>query len=468
MGKPLDELELHEAAMLAGLPQSPNGYNPFDNPERAEKRRNIVLSLMHQHKKITKAEMESAQAVDVTSTLLDEDKRRANDNSKYPAFVDLVLHELEEAGLTDVLSEGVTIQTSLDPAAQQAVEDALNSDIYANDEMQAGLTVLDTKTGAVVAVGGGRNYAAGFLNFATQEKRQPGSAIKPILSYGPAIEYLDWSTGQTVHDTPYNYEGSKPPVPVRNVDRGYKGSITVREALYNSRNVPAVKVYEEVGRGKAVDFAAKFGLHLKNEYPANALGGTDEFSTLRVAGAYAPFGNGGFYTKPHAVKKIIFRDGKTEQNLTPDPVAVMKDSTAYMVTDILRDVFTSGTGKRANIQGLDIAGKTGTTNFADKNGAQDSWFAGYSTNYTIAAWGGYQKREAMTTFDGERYVPQDLFKQVMSAISSGKETARFSKPSSVEEATIVYGSDPLTLASAATPSNMKRTELFVKEHCLRE
>jgi len=458
-GKKLSELELHEAAMLAGLPQSPNGYNPRTNPERAEKRRNIVLGLMYQHDKISKEDMEAAKAIDVTSTLLADDQRALTDNTKYPAFVDLVLNELEEAGMQDVLAEGVQIHTTLDPQAQLAVEDALKYTAFSNDEIQAGLTVLDTKTGAIVAVGGGRNYVAGNLSFATQEKRQLGSTIKPILSYGPAIEYLNWSTGQTVHDTEYKYKDTD--TPVRNYDPTYQGAITMREALSRSRNVPAVKTYEEVGRTDAISFADKLGITLTNEYPSNALGpGADYFTTANLAGAYAAFGNSGIYTKPHSVKKIVFRDGKTEKNLTPDPVAAMKDSTAYMITDMLRDVMTSGTGTQANIPGLDIAGKTGTTNFPDKEGAKDSWFAGYSTNYTISAWSGYQKNDPMTM--DERKVPQILFKQVMSTISAGKETANFKRPSSVEEGQIVYKSDPLMRASASTPSSMKRTELFVK------
>lgn len=461
-GKDLNQLELHEMALLAGIPQSPNGYNPFTNPERAEKRRNIVLGLMVQHKKITQAEADAAKAIPVTSTLQSEEQRQANDNTKYPAFIDLVYDELDEAGLLDLLTEGVTIHTTLDPVAQDSVEAALASNVFANDKMQAALTVLDTKTGAIVAVGGGRGFSTGGLNFAIKDNRQPGSAIKPILSYAPAIEYLNWSTGQTIHDTAYNYEGSNPPQPVRNIDRQYRGAISIREALYDSRNVPAVKTYEAVGRKKAVDFAAQLGVPFENDYPSNALGGSEEFSTLQLAGAYAPFGNGGYYTKPHAIKKIVYRDGHTTENRTPDSVVVMKDSTAYMVTDILRDVLSKGTGKRAAISGLDIAGKTGTTNFADKNGAKDVWFSGYTTNYTVAVWAGYQDRSPMNHYEGERFVPQDLFKKVMGSISTGKETAQFKKPGSVEEAVIHYGSDPFALASASTPDYLRRAELFVK------
>ena len=180
-----------------------------------------------------------------------------------------------------------------------------------NDKIQAGLTVLDTKTGGIVAVGG-RNYKLANWSFATQEKRQLGSTIKPLLSYGPAIEYLNWSTGNTVVDKKINYDSGGP---IRNVDSKFLGAITIREALYSSRNVPAVKTYEEVGRGKANDFAAKLGIAIKGEYHSNALGGTtEEFSTAQLAGAYAAFGNGGVYTKPHAVKKIVFRDGKQKNS----------------------------------------------------------------------------------------------------------------------------------------------------------
>lgn len=463
--KSLNELELHEVALLAGLPQSPNGHNPYNNPERAEKRRNTVLSLMHQHKKITKTEMETAQAIPVTTGLVPEDSRKGTAETKYAAFIDLVMNELEAAGLTDVLSEGVQIQTTLDPNAQLAVEKAVNNpDFYLNDKLQSGLTVLDTKTGAIVAVGGGRNYADRSWNFASRELRQLGSTMKPIMDYGPAIEYLNWSTGQTIVDEPYNYKGSS--TPVRNIDRKYNGPMTIREALYNSRNVPAVKTYEEAGPSKAVDFAAKLGLPSSNPYPSNALGGGDSYSTTQLAGAYAAFGNNGVYTEPHSITKIIFRDGKSEHDLTPKSVVAMKDSTAYMVTDMLRDVPTKGTGKIANIAGLDVAGKTGTTSYsADEgiDGVPDVWFAGYTTNYTVAVWTGYQNRKTpMTTLPKERHVPQYLFKEVMTAISAGKETARFQRPASVEEATIEYLSQPLVLASPTTPESKKRTELFVR------
>lgn len=471
-GKDLNELELHEMAMLAGLPQSPNGYNPFKNPERAEKRRNIVLSLMYKHEKITKEQMEEAKAVPVTATLLPEDQRDDNTNSQYLAYADIVLDELEAAGMADLISEGITIHTALDPEAQKSVEKAINNAaIYESEDMQAGMTVLDTKTGEIVAIGGGRNFTGRNWNFASGDNlRQPGSVIKPILSYGPIIENESWSTAHTVVDEPYKYKGTD--ISIRNVDGKYLGPISIREALYRSRNIPAIKVFEEVGTKRAREFAGKLGLEYGDMTSTLAIGGGDaEFSTIQMAGAYAPFGNGGIYTKPHAVKKITFRDG-TERNLAPDPKTVMKDSTAYMVTDILRDVISYGTGKTANVQGLDMAGKTGTTNYDAKTMKEkgmkntdvpDSWFTGYTTDYTISVWGGYKDfKTPITTYDKGRYVPQILFRTVMTDLVAGKNTPHFKKPSSVEEAVIVKGSNPTILASNSTPDALKSTELFVR------
>ena len=337
--------------------------------------------------------------------------------------------------------------------------------------MQAGMTVLDTKTGEIVAIGGGRNYTGRNLNFASGDNlRQPGSVIKPILSYGPIIENESWSTAHIVIDEPYKYKGTD--ISIRNVDGKYHGAITIRSALANSRNIPAVKVFEEVGTKRAREFAGKLGLKYEEMTSGLALGGGDaEFSTIEMAGAYAPFGNGGIYTKPHAVKKIIFRNGNTERNLAPDPVTVMKDSTAYMVTDILRDVIYT-TGKTANVSGLDMAGKTGTTNYDANTKSEkgmkntdvpDSWFTGYTTEYTIAAWGGYKNfKTPITTYDRGRHVPQILFRTVMTDLVSGKKTPRFKQPSSVEEAVIVKGSNPAILASNSTPDALKSTELFVR------
>ncbi|MBZ5202242.1 PBP1A family penicillin-binding protein [Planomicrobium chinense] len=471
-GKPVSELELPEAALLAGMPQSPNGYNPFKNPERAEKRRNVVLSLMEQHGKITTAEKEQAQAASVTETLVPENQRAATvDNGEYTAFMEMVEDELDSLEGDYALDDGLTIYTTLDPSVQKTVNETMSSDMFFDDKVQSALTVVDTKTGAIRAIGAGRDYSGDVrINYATAKDRAVGSTIKPLIDYGPAIEYLDWSTGETVVDEPYSYESGQQ---IRNVDGDFLGTMTIREALYRSRNIPAVKTLQEVGTDNAAEFTKKIGLNLENVYESTALS-ADNISTVEMAGAFAAFGNGGVYTKPHTITKIVFRDGTTEQVVKPESVPAMKDSTAYMVTDMLRDVvdpnLRGSTGKEAAISGLDLAGKTGTSNYTEKelndygldtSSAPDIWFAGYSPKYSISVWSGYPTRKVgIDTASDERLISQRIFKEVMLGISSN--SGQFEKPDSVVELQVEAGSSPLKLASAYTPYSLRRTELFVR------
>lgn len=443
-GKNLKDLTLDEKALLAGMPQAPNAYNPFKNPDRAEKRRNIVLGLMYQHKVITKEQMEKARKVDIKKGLLPESKRQTT-ASKYDAFIDVVLKELSENKDEKALEEGVSVYTTLDTNAQKVVESTMNNSAnFPTKDIQAGLSVIDTKTGAIVAVGGGRNYGPerGFNYAEALNKRQPGSTMKPLVDYGPAIENLKWSTGKTIVDEPMNYTGSSQPI--NNFDHQYKGSVTIRQALYNSRNIPAVKTFKEVGADKAKAFVKNLGINTNELYEADAIGGGNiSLTPIEMASAYAAFGNNGIYTAPHAIKKIVYRDGKTSKSYTPDPVPAMSDYTAFMVTDMLRDVVSSkygASGSAAGIPGLDVAGKTGTTNYSTAQFSEyglpasavpDSWFAGYTTNYSIAVWGGYTDYKSPITTNEEKLLPQKLFKTIMSQISANKETPNFKQPNSV-------------------------------------
>lgn len=474
-GKPLSELELHEAALLAGMPQSPNGYNPFNNPERAETRRNVVLKLMEQHGKITTEQKEQAQAASVTDSLLPEDQRKTTVvTGEYTAFMEMMEKELESLDGDYAMDEGLTIYTTLRPSVQKAVNAAMSSDLFFDEEVESAMTVVDTKTGGISAVGAARDYSGDVrINRATAKDRVIGSTIKPLVVYGPAIEHLDWSTGETVVDEPYSYKSGQQ---IRNVDGEFMGAMTIREALYRSRNIPAVKVLEEVGNENAADFTRNIGLDFGDIFESTALGSPKKnISTVDMAGAFAAFGNGGVYTKPHTITKIVFRDGSTERVVKPESVPAMKDSTAYMVTDMLRDVVDTdvpgATGKEAAISGLDFAGKTGTSNYTEKelndynldaSSAPDIWFAGYSTQYSISVWSGYPTRKVgIDTASDERLIAQRLFQNVMSEIAS-PDTERFQQPKSVVELEVEEGSNPLKLASAFTPYRLRSTELFVR------
>jgi penicillin-binding protein 1A len=477
-GKELKDLTLPEAAQLAGMPQSPNNYNPFDYPDNAEKRRNIVLTLMEQHGYITKAEMEEAKSVPVTATLVKEEER-VRDEKPFDSFVDAVIDEVEEKGDYDIFSDGLTIYTTLDTNAQTYVNTLLNTNeviTYPDEQFQAGITLLDTKTGEIRAIGGGRNQEVkrGF-NYAIDTKRQPGSTIKPVLDYGPAIEYLQWGTYQTIEDKPITYSTGKK---FGNWDNKYMGNMSIRTALQLSRNTPAVQALQEVGLEKAKDFAVNLGIPLKEIYESYAIGGfggkTVGVSPLEMAGAYSAFGNNGIYTKPHAVKKIKLRDG-TVIDTAPEPKVVMKDYTAFMITDMLKSVLVSpGTGTRARVPGLPIAGKTGTTNYtADErekwniessSSVPDAWFTGYSTNYTASIWTGYSDRSTpIKPGEGQR-VAQYIFKNLMTYVSKDIETADFTVPDSVQKVRIEKGSMPPVLAGEFTPENAVITEYAVKGH----
>jgi penicillin-binding protein 1A len=466
-----DKLELHEAAMLAGMPKAPSTYNPYKNPEAATKRRNTVLNLMAQHGFITQEEADKAKQVPVQSTLrknVDEDKE------KYSAFVDEVIDEVKKKTDMDVASAGLQIYTTLDPDAQEYVDKLLNSDDiidWPNDEFQTGFVLLDTKTGEVQAVGGGRNRVARGLSFASDFPRQPGSTIKPILDYGPAVEYLKWSTAEPINDEPYTYSNG---TPINNYDRRYKGWITARQALAESRNIPALKAFQEAGADRARDFAVGLGIPLEKEIPESySIGGFENGITpMQLAGAYSAFGNNGVYIKPHTVTKVKFTDG-TEMDLRPKPKVAMKDYTAFMVTDMMKSVVEEGTGRSARIPGLEVAGKTGTTNFSKEakrqydipsGGVPDIWFAGFTPKYTLAVWTGYEKTNGKNFIYSEREkgLAKEIFRKVMSHVSEGKRTGDFERPDSVVAAKIEKGSHPVRLASKYTPDELVSTEYFVK------
>ncbi|GAE43523.1 multimodular transpeptidase-transglycosylase [Mesobacillus boroniphilus JCM 21738] len=230
----LSELELHEAALLAGMPQSPNNYNPFTNPEKAEKRRNTVLYLMQHHGFISQEQKENAQKIPVESSLVKEENRKNKNEEPFDAFVDMVIEEVTEKTDFDIFSDGLEIYTTLDQNAQKHVETILNTDAavqFPNNEMQAGITLLDTKTGEIRAIGGGRNQQVKRgLNYAIDVKRQPGSTIKPILDYGPVIEHLRWGTYHMLEDKPMTYSNGEP---IGNWNDKYNGIMTMRSALLN-------------------------------------------------------------------------------------------------------------------------------------------------------------------------------------------------------------------------------------------
>ncbi|WP_053362404.1 PBP1A family penicillin-binding protein [Bacillus sp. FJAT-27251] len=440
----LDQLTLSQAAMIAGLTQSPNNYDPTkaENQQAATNRRNVVLSLMHKHGYISTSEMEAAKQVPVTDGLAE---KKDHNGMPYVSFLDAAVKEVEtQLEDVDITKDGLKIYLTLDPKAQELADSVVSGEQvqYPNERFQTAFVFMDSKTGEIRAIGSGREaHQTKFRghNLVTDSKRQPGSTFKPIFDYGPAIEYLNWSTYHQIEDAPYQYSTGDP---IRNAYTNYRGMMSIREALVESRNIPALKTLESVGLEKAKTFSEALGITYPKGvvYESYSLG-SNTVTPVELVGAYGAFANGGNYTKPHFVAKVEFPDGEVI-DFTPKAERVMQDYTAYMVTDMLRGVLNApnGTGKLAAIPGADIAGKTGTTNFDEnvirkfgypEDATNDSWFAGYTTDYTMAVWTGYaQNGPGNYLTRNDTKIAQSIFKTMMQSYA---DESRFVQPDSVEK-----------------------------------
>jgi penicillin-binding protein 1A len=466
----LSKLTLPQAAMIAGLTQSPNNYDPTkpENKEAATARRNLVLSFMFKRGFITEQELHNAKMVPVTEGII----AKTNQGMPYEAFLDAAVKEVEgKLKNVDISKDGLSIYTTIDPKAQDYADKLMNTtDLikYPNAKFQGAFVFLDTKTGEVRAIGSGRNdYQATFrgYNFAIDLKRQPGSTFKPILDYGPAIEYLKWSTYHQLNDRPTTYSTGQA---LSNWDHKYHGMLSIRTALQWSYNIPALLTLREVGMEKAKIFAEHLGITFENNqvYESNAIG-SNPVSPMVMAGAYSAFGNNGVYNEPHFVQKVVFPDEKVV-DFKPKPKRVMQDYTAYMVTDMLRDVVDVGTGKMANVPGLDVAGKTGTTNFDAKTrenygypdkATNDSWMVGYTPQYTMSVWTGYSKNGPGHYMEGDTTkLSQHMFKQMM--LTFGTDKSSFKQPSTVYR----VGQDLYIRGSKDVPPKPKATKIPPGKH----
>ncbi len=472
-GKSASELELHEAALLAGMPQAPNSYNPYDFPEQAKSRRDTVIYAMLDKGTIDEATAEDAYDVPIEEGLI-ERELGSEDQLVLDAYIKQVLEEVQTKTDLDPYTAGLTIYTNLDTEAQHFLYDVLNSDQYINypdEDFQAGISVLDVETGKVLALGGGRNSEGQLTyNRATELDRSVGSTIKPLTVYGPAIEYEQYSTYHQLVDEPYEYPTGGA---VQNYDRRYVGNLSMREALVDSRNVPTMKLFEDVGLDRAEEFVDGLGIHEPNNgeglYWSNGLGG--EITPMQLSASYAAFGNGGQYTDPYTVETIERQDGQTI-DLTPETTQAMSDYTAYMVTDMLKDAGESY-NYATHLTGLVHTAKTGTTNYSQDEHAQygipsgyfpDRWTAGYTTEHSVAVWTGYDYRHEQGNYmsfdEPSGYVALNIFGVVLDHMSQKTETGDWQAPESVVERSVIDGSNPPVLAPAGHSNAI--TELFVR------
>ncbi len=492
-GKELKDLTLPQLALLAGMPQAPNQYDPYTQPEAAKYRRDLVLQQMLEQKYISQEQYESAVLTDIVDGL-----QPLSNTSAYPPYMDNYLKEvIEEVEIkTDynLLTTGIDVYTNVDVAAQKQLWDIYNSDTYVNypdEDFQVASTIVDVSNGHVIAQLGSRNQATNVsfgTNQAVETNRDFGSTMKPITDYAPALEYgIYKSTADTIVDAPYNYPASN--TPVYNWDRNYYGSMTLKAAIQYSRNVPAVKTLEAVGLDKANKFLNSLGIFYpgllySNSISSNTTDPNSKYgaSSEKMAAAYASFANGGTYYKPQYVNKVVFSDGSTKE-FAPEGSRVMTPETAYMMTDMMKSVLTYGNGLNAVIPGLPQAGKTGTANYteaemetilANNEAANysslvvpDENFVGYTTRYAMAVWTGYTNRQT-PVLDSGIPIATDVYRSMMTYLNPIDSASDWEIPSGVNQyGAYLYldGSYPQytyipstnTAPSSSTPSSSSST-----------
>lgn len=449
-GKDLKDLSIPQLALLAGMPQAPNQYDPYSNPEAALERRNLVLSEMQKQGYLTAEQYETAINTPITDGL-----QSLKSINSYPQYMDNYLKEVidqveQETGY-NLLTTGMEVYTNVDQEVQKHLWDVYNTDQYVNypdDDIQAASTIIDVSNGKVIAQLGSRHQASNVsfgTNQAVETNRDWGSTMKPITDYAPALEYDIYdSTAYMLKDVPYNFPGTS--TPVYNWDRGYYGNITLQTAIQQSRNVPAVETLDRVGFENAKKFLNGLGIDYPTMVYANAISSnTTESgkqygaSSEKMAAAYAAFANGGIYHKPMYINKVVFSDGSSKEFSDPGTRA-MKETTAYMMTEMMKTVLYSGIGRDAYISWLPQAGKTGTSNYTDEEienhiktdqyVAPDEMFVGYTRKYSMAVWTGYSNRLTPIEGDGFR-VAAKIYRSMMQYLSEDDSPGDWTMPEGV-------------------------------------
>lgn len=438
-GKSPDKLDLAQTALLAGMPNAPTFYDPYTAPARARYRRNLVLQAMLSNGKITQAQYDRASTENVQFGLIYKHDTQSHLRKVNDPYIKEVVEEVRAKGY-DPYNDNLRITVNINQKAQNKLYELANDNKipFTDNKMQIGATVVDPNNGHVIAIIGGRHLPDVQLGLdrAVQTSRSTGSSIKPVLDYAPAIQYKHWSTAQIVADTPYVYKGTH--IQLYDWDNRYYGNMTMRYALEQSRNVPAVRTLEDVGILKASKFAKKMGVNADINLGLSVGIGANA-SSLQMAGAYSAFADNGIYHKPQFVSKIETVTGEIK-NYDTAGKRVMDESTAYMITDMLKGVITRGSGTKAKLGSLIQAGKTGTVKYSDseikkhpsyEGTPKDSWFVGYTRSYVMSVWTGYDNLSDGKIAGRGQDAATLYYKDMMSYLMNDKANIDWVKPSSV-------------------------------------
>ncbi|MCD7839469.1 MAG: transglycosylase domain-containing protein [Erysipelotrichaceae bacterium] len=493
-GKSVQNLTLPEAALLAGTINNPNKYDPYRDLEAAQNRRDTVLELMVRHGYISQEECDDAKSIPVENTL---NYNSLSSNNEYQAYADKVTREVYEATGYDPNSTAMIITTYIDTGLQSYLNDIANGDEfdYPDEYMQTGASVQETTTGRIVGVLAARNYVAMGTSYAYAaskelmatevgysygQRNQPGSSLKPIISYASAFEYLDYSTAHYVHDIAYSSNGWTP----ENWDGQVHGDVSIKEALVKSWNLAAIQtlneVVSEIGTSELVSYLEGFGFDMYGEEfnLGYAIGSWETgVSPEEEAAAYAAIANGGTYIEPHTVEKIelletgevIYIDEEAQENSSQ----AISEESAFMIRSIMVDYVDDGTGNYAYLDlGYQIGAKTGTSNHDEdapnesligKN--KDLWMAAYSPDYSWSVWVGYN-------YEAQKmgYYPSGSPAAQISALiakylhSDGVKGSYPDQPSGVIEASCIAGIYPYVSPSVLTLSSQIVTGYFKEDN----
>nr|WP_233278887.1 penicillin-binding protein PBP2A [Floricoccus tropicus] len=449
-GKNASDLTIDEAATLAGILKWPEVYNPlYKDGTYATNRRNTVLQNMVNAGLLGQADADQYSSIDIQSVLADNYVGK-DDDYKYPSYFDAVIQEaISKYGLTEneILNNGYKIYTGLDQNYQYGLQQTYATSglfpVAADGTVaQSASVALDPSSGAVAALVGkvptsADNSFRGF-NFATQSQRSPGSTIKPLVVYSPAVE-AGWSINEMLDDQPHDYNGYKP----ENYSKTYQGQVPMYQALADSLNLPAIYTVDKLGVKTAVAKGKSFGLNLseKNEELQVALGGGVVTNPWQMAQAYGTFANNGIMNEAHLITKIENSSGQVIKTYQQNQKRVIDKNTNDKMTSMMLGTYTNGTGIYAAPSGYTLAGKTGTTETPDNTGnTNDQWVIGYTPDIVMALWLGFEKTDETHFLQGSSTdQASTIFRTAASYILPYTKGTQFS----VENAYAMNGQDPI-------------------------
>lgn len=458
-GKSLNEMNdyspenISKLATIAGLGQAPSSYNIYNHPKAAENRRNVVLYSTYKNNKISKAQYEAAKKIKVTNDLKPRYWRNnlvLKETKRHSAYVNSVLKQISDLGY-DISKTPIQVYTELDSKKNDELNKIINSYTgYKDKNQQIAATLIDPKTGIVIAQSGGRNVTDPFsINRATNNNRSSGSSIKPFIDYGPAIEYLGYGTNYKLDSSPYTYPGTN--FTANNFGGYTYGIVDMKFALRMSLNTPAIRLLDEhVGSDKAKQFLSNLDLSTKDSYGGGDALGLN-LSTADLANAYATLANKGIYNKAKYINKIKFADGSIK-TIKFTPKKAMKESTAYILLKILegtmQDNFSAPKAKINEFKGHSAKSgtvaydQTDTSVWRPDTAASDAWLAGTTKSISLAIWTGYDSPNKPGNWVlEEQNARSDIYKQIMKHFNKGKDTSEWVKPKSVYQEGIGMNAD---------------------------